>query len=119
MLEGEATNESFGAGNRATAVLIDEVARIEPEVAQFIVDNIHDTSECCIYNSTHFRWGAGHPFAKLLRSNRVEVVTLGYEDNPEKNKGAYYTPVQDEVELIDVDYYRHNFPEILTYAEPN
>lgn len=117
MIEGEATNESFGAGNRATAVLVDEVARIEPEPAQYIIDNIHDTSACCIYNSTHFRWGAGHPYAKLLRSNKVEIVTLGFEDNPEKQYGAYYTPVQGEVELIDVNYYRQNYPEILQYAE--
>ena len=119
MLEGEATNESFGAGNRAMAVLVDEVARIEPEPAQYIIDNIGDVTNCCIFNSTHFKWGAGHPYAKLLRSNRIEVITLGFEENPEKNCGAYYTPIQDEVELIDVEYYRKNFPEILQYAEHN
>ena len=119
MIEGEATNDSFSAGNRATAVLIDELARVEPDIAQNLIDNSHDVTNCTIYNSTHFRWGAGHPFAKLLRSNKIEIITLGYEDNPEKNKGAYYTPIKGEVELLDVEYYRQNYPEIFDYAEPN
>lgn len=114
MLEGEATNESFGAGNRATAVLIDEVARIEPEPAQYIIDNIHDITQCCIYNSTHFRWGAGHPFARLLRSNKVEIITLGFEDNPEKNVGMYRSTKRGYIEIKDIDYYKKKFPKIFT-----
>lgn len=117
MIEGESTNESFGAGNRATAVLVDEVARIEPDVAQYIIDNIQDTSPCCIYNSTHFRWGSGHPYAKLLRSNRVTTVTLGFEDNPEKNKGMYWSPVEDIIEIKDIDYYRVACPEVFNEIE--
>jgi hypothetical protein len=114
MIEGEATNESFGAGNRATAVLIDEVARIEPEPAQYIIDNIHDTTQCCIYNSTHFKWGAGHPYAKLLRSNKIEVITLAWEDNPEKNYGMYRSPKQGLIEIKDIDYYRQKCPALFT-----
>jgi hypothetical protein len=114
MLEGEATNESFGAGNRATAVLIDEVARIEPEPAQYIIDNIHDTTDCCIFNSTHFKWGAGHPYAKLLRSNKIEIITLGFEDNPTKNYGMYRSPKQGYIEIKDIEYYRQKNPEIFT-----
>jgi len=119
MIEGESTNESFGAGNRATAVLVDEVARIEPDVAQYIIDNIQDTSPCCIYNSTHFRWGSGHPYAKLLRSNRVKTVTLGFEDNPEKNSGLYWSPIEDLVEIKDIKYYRGICPEVFNEIEAN
>ncbi|KKM49560.1 hypothetical protein LCGC14_1556780, partial [marine sediment metagenome] len=118
MIEGESTNESFGAGNRATAVLVDEVARIEPDVAQYIIDNIQDTSPCCIYNSTHFRWGSGHPYAKLLRSNRIHTVTLGFEDNPEKNQGLYLSPVEDFIEIIDIGYYRQICPSVFNEIEP-
>ena len=118
MIEGESTNESFGAGNRATAVLVDEVARIEPDVAQYIIDNIQDTSPCCIYNSTHFRWGSGHPYAKLLRSNRIRTVTLGFEDNPEKNSGLYMSPVEDFIEISDIDYYRRICPTLFNDIEP-
>jgi len=112
MIGGESTNESMGAGDRATAVLVDEVARIEPDVAQYIIDNIQDVSPCCIYNSTHFRWGSGHPYARLLRSNRVTTITLGFEDNPEKNAGLYWSPLEDIIEIKDINYYRRICPEV-------
>jgi hypothetical protein len=118
MIEGEATNESFGAGNRATAVLVDEVARIEPEPAQSIINSIGDVTDCCIYNSTHFKWGAGHPYAKLLRSNRIKVLTLGFEDNPVKNFGMYRSPKKGFVEIKDVGYYREKYPAIFTKIKP-
>lgn len=116
-IEGESTNESFGAGNRATSVLVDEVARIEPSIANFIVDNVHDTSPCCLYNSTHFRWGSGHIFAKLLRSNKIPVVTLDWQDNPEKGQGLYRSPQEGIIELIDEEWWRLNHPEIFEFAE--
>lgn len=114
MLNGEATNESFGAGDRALAVLIDEMARIEPDVAQCIIDSIRDVTHCCIYNSTHFRWGAGHPYAKLLRGNKIPTFVLGYEDNPEKNVGLYQSPKKDIVTIKDIEYYVQKYPHIFT-----
>ena len=119
MIEGESTNESFGAGNRATAVLVDEIARIEPDIAQCIIDNIQETSPCCIYNSTHFKWGAGHPYAKLLRSNKIKTITLGFEDNPEKNKGLYWSPIEDLIEIKDIKYYREVCPEVFNAIDAN
>jgi hypothetical protein len=118
-IEGEATNESFGAGNRAKAVLVDECARIEPILAQYIIDNVQDTSPCCIYNSTHFKWGSGHPYAKLINSNKVEVVTLGWEHNPVKNFGLYNSPALDEIIINDMDYYRGKCPTIFDEIEPH
>lgn len=106
MIEGEATNESFGAGNRATAVLVDEMARIEPDIAQNIADNIRDTTDCAIFNSTHFRWGAGHVYNKLIKSNKIEVCVLDWADNPEKSVGLYRSPKKDIIEIIDIAYYR-------------
>lgn len=117
MIEGESTNESFGAGNRATAVLVDEAARIEPDICQYIIDNVGDVSNTCIWNSTHFRWGAGHPYAKLLISNKIPVVELGYESNPEKAAGLYRSPEKDIVEIIDADYYKEKMPGLFTYTQ--
>jgi len=111
-IEGEATTDNFGAGNRAKIVLVDECARIEPAVAQYIIDNIHDTSPCCVYNSTHFRWGAAHPYNRLIAGGKVKVVTLGYEENPTKNMGLYTSPEPDIIEISDIDYYRRICPEI-------
>lgn len=116
-IEGESTNESFGAGNRATAVLVDEAARIDPEPAQQIIDTIHDTTRCAIFNSTHFRWGSAHPYAALLRSNKIPVVTLGYETNPSKAEGLYYSPKKGVVDIVDIEYWKKRAPEIFEYAE--
>jgi hypothetical protein len=107
---GEATTDNFGAGDRAKAVLVDECARIEPGIAQYIIDNIQDTTFCAIFNSTHFKWGSGHPYAKLINSNKIEVVTLGWEDNPVKNYGLYKSPDLDIIEISDIDYYRDLCP---------
>jgi hypothetical protein len=117
MIEGESTNESFGAGNRATAVLVDEAARIEPDVCQYIIDNVGDVSNTCIWNSTHFRWGSGHPYAALLRSEKIPVFTLGYETNIEKAAGLYYSPKKDVVDIVDIEYWKNRAPEIFEYAE--
>jgi len=110
MIEGEATNDSFGAGNRATAVLVDEMARIEPKTAQYISDNIRDTTDVAIFNSTHFLWGSGHPYSKLLKSNKIERFVLGWEHNPEKNVGLYQSPAVDIIKIFDIDYYRKQSP---------
>lgn len=114
---GESTTDNFGAGDRAKAVLVDECARVEPTIAQYIIENIQDTTHCAIFNSTHFRWGSGHPFAKLLNSNKIEVVTLGWEDNPVKNPGLYRSPDLDAIEIIDIDYYRNKCPTIFNEIE--
>lgn len=114
---GEATTDNFGAGDRAKAVLVDECARIEPGIAQYIIDNIQDTTHCAIFNSTHFKWGSGHPYAKLINSNKIEVVTLGWETNPTKNYGLYRSPELDEIEVSDINYYRDMCPGIFNHIE--
>jgi hypothetical protein len=114
---GEATTNNFGAGDRAKAVLVDECARIEPDIAQYIIDNIQDTTPCAIYNSTHFKWGSGHPYAKLINTNKVEIVTLGWEDNPVKNYGLYRSEAMDEVTIKDIDYYRSQCPSVFNDIE--
>ena len=114
---GEATTDNFAAGDRAKAVLVDEAARIEPNVAQYIIDNIQDVTPCCIFNSTHFKWGSGHPYAKLINSNKVEVVTLGWEDNPVKNPGLYNSPEMDVIQIKDIGYYREKCPTIFDEIE--
>jgi hypothetical protein len=115
---GEATTNNFGAGDRAKAVLVDECARIEPDIAQYIIDNIQDTTPCAIYNSTHFKWGSGHPYAKLINSGKCEFVTLGWEQNPVKNGGLYRSDDTDQIEIKDIDYYRRLCPEVFNTIEP-
>jgi len=104
MFDGEATNENFGAGDRRTAILLDEFGRVDHKLAQNIRESVADVSDCVLYNSTHF-YGRGHPFARLRFSGKCGVVVLPWYKNPEKTHGLYKSPDLDEVEIYDEKYY--------------
>lgn len=110
-IEGEATNENFSAGSRATAVLLDEFGRVDRNVAESIEGSVHDVAECIIYSSTHWL-GSNHPFNKALRKPTTTVVTLPWYENPEKNQGLYKSPDINVIEIVDIDYYRNLCPEV-------
>jgi hypothetical protein len=109
VIDGEATNENFGAGDRRTAILLDEFGRVEPRIAQSIRDSVADVSDCVIYNSTHF-YGRSHPFAKLRFSGKIRVFCLPWYKNPAKTEGLYKSPSLNYIKIQDIDYYRKNYP---------
>jgi len=102
---GETTNENFSAGSRSTAMLLDEFGRIRKSITDSIEGTVHPITNCIIYNSTHWL-GPGHTF-------NIELL---WHQNPVKAKGLYRSPEVGAVELIDIDYYKKNHPEILQYA---
>ena len=110
-IDGESTNESFGAGDRCLSVMIDEFGRIDSKVAQSIRETLSDTTNCVIYNSTHF-YGRGHPFARLCTSGKVRVVKLPWWRNPVKAAGLYRSFDLNKVEIKDLDYYLKRFPAV-------
>jgi len=116
VIDGESTNESFGAGDRRLSVMIDEFGRIDPKIAQSIRETLSDTTNCVIYNSTHF-YGRGHPFARLCTGGKVKVVKLPWHVNPVKNAGLYFSPDLNKVAIKDVDYYKSRFPLIAFNSE--
>ena len=105
IIDGEATNENFGAGDRRTAILLDEFGRVDHKLAQNIRESVADVSDCVLYNSTHF-YGRGHPFARLRFSNKCKVICLPWYKNPEKTHGLYKSTDLDEVEVYDERYYK-------------
>ena len=109
VIDGEATNEAFGAGDRRLAVMVDELVLIDGRVAETIRHTLSDVTDCIIYNSTHGP-GAGHPYGKLITGNKVKVLTLAWEDNPVKNAGLYKSPDYDIVQIKDVEFYRKKYP---------
>jgi hypothetical protein len=111
IIDGETTTENFGAGDRRTAILLDEFGRVEHRIAQSIRETVSDVSDSVIYNSTHF-YGRGHPYAKLRFSNKISVITLPWHKNPEKNKGLYRSPDLNMIELLDIDYYANQYPKV-------
>lgn len=116
--DGEATNESFSAGDRRTGILLDEFGRVDYKLAQNIRETVSDVTDTVIYNSTHF-YGMGHPFAQLRFSGKIKVITLPWHKNPEKNKGLYKSPNLNEIKILDLDYYKHRFPGCFDNIQEN
>ena len=102
---GETTNESFSAGSRATAMLLDEFGRVDTSIAKSIDGSVKDVSNCIIYSSTHWL-GPNHTFNKALQRPTTDVVSLMWYDNPRERKGLYKTEKPGEYELIDKSYYQ-------------
>lgn len=117
-IHGEATNPNFGASGRATSVFLDEFGRVDRNIAESMEGTIHDVSDCVIYGSTHWL-GRNHPFNKALEKKTTKVVTLLWYENPVKNYGLYKSPEIDQIEIVDIDYYRDLCPEIFNEIEPN
>lgn len=113
VISGEATNENFGAGDRQKGILIDEYGRIDHNMALNINDSVHDTSDCVIFNSTHF-WGVEHPYNQLItqKYGEIPVTIMPWTSNPTKNMGLYLSPAYDIIEIKDIDYYRAFCPEV-------
>lgn len=117
-IHGEATNPNFGASGRATSVFLDEFGRVDRSIAESMEGTIHDVSDCIIYCSTHWL-GRNHPFNKALEKKTTKVETLIWYENPEKNYGLYKSPEINEIEIVDIDYYRELCPEVFDSIEPN
>lgn len=114
VIVGETTNENFSAGSRSTAMLLDEFGRIRKSITDSIEGTVHPITNCIIYNSTHWL-GEGHTFNQVLEKETTKVVELLWHENPEKAEGLYRSPEVGTVEILDVEYYKKNYPEILKY----
>jgi hypothetical protein len=112
-IDGEATSSHFGAGRRSTFMILDEIGRVEANIAADIIGNSRDITHCALYNSTHF-FGTGHPFAKLLKRDNIEVIKLLWWNNPEKAIGLYESPKVGWIQILDKKYYLEKYPEIFS-----
>ncbi len=119
VISGEATNENFGAGDRQKGILVDEFGRIDHNMALDINDSINDTSDCVIFNSTHFH-GVEHPYNQLLtqKYGEIKAIIMPWTSNPNKNKGLYLSPEYDIIEIKDIECYRELCPEVFNGIEP-
>ncbi len=117
VIKGETTNESFSAGRRSTAILLDEFGRVDPRVAESIEGSIHDVTGCVVYGSTHW-FGENHAFNKNLKKSTTKVINLLWYENPVKSAGLYKTPDYNEIEIVDKNYYLNKYPGIFTKEGP-
>jgi hypothetical protein len=115
---GSTTNIEFGKGSRATVIAVDELAAMEPKIAQRIIENIADTARCCIFNSTQGDYGSAHPYDKMLVSGAIKKVILDWTDNPNQNAGLYDSPEPGKIRIFDVDYYKARYPGVFDGVSP-
>jgi len=113
---GDTTNENFSASKRATAICLDEFGRIRKSIAESIEGTVHAVTNTVIYSSTHFL-GQNHTFNNCLKKSTTDLIELLWYDCPGKNDGCYRSDNVGEIELLDIDYYKLNHPEIFEYAE--
>jgi hypothetical protein len=115
-ITGETTNESFSAGSRSTAILLDEFGRVDYSVAESIDGSVHDVSGCVIYSSTHWL-GQNHMFNRALEKYSTTNISLMWYDNPTENMGLYETPEPGQIRVLDLPYYQKRCPDVFAKVE--
>lgn len=84
-IDGESSNATAGSSDRRTAILLDEMAKMEEGEA--IKRSTKDVTACRLANSTPD--GPGTAYSKWRLSGQVKVFSLMYWDHPEKGRGRY------------------------------
>lgn len=103
VIDGESTNENFGAGDRRVAVLLDEFALCD--FGHKILAAVGDVTNCCIYNSTPM--GASGAYfdtrEKMANETPHRIIRLHWSDHPLKRRGLY-TSVDSQLKILDTNY---------------
>lgn len=84
-IDGESANAAAGSSDRRTAILLDEMAKMEE--AESIKRSTKDVTACRLANSTQN--GPGTSFAKWRASGQIKIFSLMYWEHPEKGHGRY------------------------------
>lgn len=104
-LVGESMNPDFSRQGRYKAILLDEYAFVDK--AELIWRACGDSAPCKISVSTPN--GSHNHFARLRKSGKIEVVTLGWRLHPKKTQKWYEKQVEertvkDVAQEIDINY---------------
>lgn len=89
-IDGESANATAGSSDRRTAIVLDEMAKMQEGEA--IKRSTRDVTACRLANSTPN--GAGTAFSIWRLSGSIKVFILDWSDHPEKGIGRHY--VTDE-----------------------
>jgi len=90
-IDGESTTSSAGSSDRRTAILLDEMAKMDN--GKSIKRSTKDVTACRLANSTPD--GPGTAFSDWRLSGQVKVFVMPFWRHPEKGIGRY--SFQDEV----------------------
>jgi hypothetical protein len=104
-ISGVASTGKAGVGGRATAVFCDEFSLIEE--AREVFSRTKDTTNCRIFNGTHY--GTGGMFYDLcdpgsVYARSVKKLEMHWSKHPDKRKGLYrWDNVKQCAEVLDHD----------------
>lgn len=100
-LDGETTTDASSVGDRRSAILLDEFARMPN--AKEILQGSADVTRCRIFNFTPF--GTDNTAYELTQKPGVEKVRMHWSDHPTKRKGLYrWGEDEPAPEILDKEY---------------
>lgn len=108
IIDGESTTGDFATGDRRTAVLLDEFAKIEGDGYSILRATQHVT-RCRIFNSTP-QGASGAYYEERHRISKNfpdQIIRLHWSDHPEYNRGLYTTKggvEGGELVILDKEY---------------
>ena len=87
VIDGEATTGDLAAGDRRTAILLDEFARFDPQDSYRAMSATISATDCRIFNST-FK-GTGNAFADVIEKGATKTIWIPWHKHPIKSVGLY------------------------------
>lgn len=99
VIDGEATNDDFGSGDRRTAILLDEFAKVPR--GHMVWMATRDVTDCRIVNSTHK--GTSTEYYRISVSGIVKL-RIHWSLHPHKAVGLY-TQREGKYVILDSEYW--------------
>jgi hypothetical protein len=97
--DGESTTGDVGSGDRRTAVMLDEFAKVPRTDGYAVLSSTADVAECRIFNSTPK--GAGTAHHSMVENPACKKVYLHWSRDPRKNAGLYRVLDNGKIEVLD------------------
>lgn len=108
VIDGESTTKNFAAGDRRTAILHDEFARVKEGTA--VLAASRDATRSRLFNSTPVGVNNAHYDLSLTD---IKKLRLYWTAHPVKGSGLYTTSQEGAVEVLRAEGYPENYKPIL------
>lgn len=101
-IDGESTNADLGSGDRVTAILLDEFAKVRVgNNGRDIITATRDVTRCRIINSTTM--GMNCAYYDMKQKSNLVKLSLHWTRHPEKARGLY-TSERGKLRVLDESY---------------